>query len=1058
MFNYYEFKDGTNITYLELLKPDGTSLGELKNAYNRVSKLSLGEVSELSFTLPNVKEVFFQNYGDRTEEEIIEIENKLNNYPKTNNEDIGKASISVTGYQVKAVYSNGLEVRFVIPNKSISSDMMKVDTNFTCYSLEHELAKQLVIDYRGVLINGEYTLDGLTLEEVSRDLLGGTFWEIDFLDVGYNETDVNPMMRTVDAFNNVSLLAALDSVCATFGAIPEYDTINRKVSFYRADNTEHYKYNGLLIDDSNYMNNIKQTNNADEMITRLYGLGANSLTINGVNPAGVSYIEDLSYFIYPANLNADKTGLTKPSKYMSDDLAYAELIYEDKIANLIPTFNDLQTQKDTKTKELIVLENELTALQTALNIIKDYIDVMFVGMSTAVDTNPDYVAKRTEMDNTQIAVNNKQVEIVTKKEEIANINLQLKQLYEDIKIENNFTTDELKERQNFIYEGLYTNTGINIEQDLYEEMIEFLEKKKEPSISIDVGINSILSMKSKNQTKDALKIKIGEQIDVYYNYKGIDIDIRAQILSITIDEEQNTLDLEIANTQDYKKSSADYLENILKRSITTSTVVDNNVIDWNKGVIALDELDDIYTNGIDAAKIQIDSAAQQSVKINERGITITDTSEPLRFMRATNGVIALTKDGGRTYSTAITPEGVWAERLIGQIILGSQLIIVSDDPTTSLKIQDIPMNTYNDRKSDGTVVPDDFGITVLSNTNRIFVTRERGFKITTPSGKTLFEARTDGVLRATGIEIISDNGKSILDGVNILQTWQDTVQDSLDASYPFTQYVYIPPETSTASDGIRRAMLRFKFLNYRAYSRAIQDGGGKIASTTSGSGGYYGSTVNGEGAGETAHQHKISVNNGKGLTLVAKTPVNNNHKHKQNSGLTAVTDGPQDDEHQHYMKFLSKGSDVSSDYAFLVVKKSAGSSFGPCGSAPGGYLMAVGPEGQGFTSDTVSFKTVCTIQSHIHSFSVPNHTHSVSITLPDHTHEISFGIYESSAPANVRVSINGTYIGGTYNGDTSLDIKNYLIKGQWNSIQFTSTQLGRIQSTVFVQAMMGVVG
>lgn len=745
MFNYYEFKNGDNITYLELLKPNGQSLGELKNAYNKVSKISLGEVSELSFTLPNVKEIFMQNYGDMTNEEKSSLFSKLENYPQPNIEDIGKSSITLVGYQVFARYSNGLEMIFTIPNRTITSDMMKVDISFTCYSREYELARKLIIDYRGVLIDDKYTLDALTLEEVSRDLLGGTIWELDFLDVGYNNTDANPIRRTVDAFNNVSLLAALDNISTVFGAIPIYDTINRKVSFYRADNEEYFKYNGLLIDNVNYMNNVKEQKTTDELITRLYGIGANNLTINGVNPTGVSYIEDLSFFIYPAKLNDNKDGLIGHSKYMSDSLALAELLYEEKVADTTITFQELYEEKDTKQSELIILENQLTSLKFELNQIQDYIDVMFVGNNSATEDNQDYVLKRAELDDKQDEIEAKQLEINNKKAEISAINNQLSDLYDDLKIENNFTEEEIAERQCFIYEGLYTNSGIAIAEDLYDEMVDFLNKKKEPNIIIETNINNILSMKSKNAKKDANKIMVGEKIDLYYNYKGIDIDIRAQILAITIDEENNSLDLVISNTQDYKKSSTDYLENILKRSITTSTIVDNNIIDWNKGKIAIDELDDIYQNGIDTAKIQIEGASDNSVRFNERGLTILNTTEPLRFLRATNGVLALTKDGGRTYSTAITPEGIWAERLIGQILIGNELSIIGDDGT--LKISNIIEDEYPDLEDE------DFGLTLNSSLNRIFITRERGFKITKLNGDVLFAADIDGNLIANNLTV-----------------------------------------------------------------------------------------------------------------------------------------------------------------------------------------------------------------------------------------------------------------------------------------------------------------
>lgn len=745
MFNYYEFKEDTNITTLELFKADGTSLGELKHAYNRSTKLSLGSVSELSFNLPNVATVF---------NIIIHDDNTLA-VPDISNEDIGKTAITLIGYEIKATYSNGLEIMYLLPNKTIESDMLKTDISFTCYSREYELSRKLLMDYRGVLLDGEYVLDGLSLEEVVRDILGGTFWNVKWLDEGYNNTDQKCMRRTIEAFNGVSKLAAIDSVCKTFGAIPEYDTINRNVYFYRADNADRYKYNGLNIEANNYLKTAKQSKDLAEIVTRLYGTGNNNLTVNGVNPTGVSYIEDLSYFIYPAKLNDDKTGLTQSSRYMSDALALAELKYEDKVISTQEQFKILYAEKDTLNATKIQLENELTNLQTELNVINDYIDVAYVGMNTAVESNTDYVKKRTEKEVKEKEIADKRTAINNTITSIENINTQLTTLYNDLKIENNFTNSLLKERENYIYEGSYSNTGISIEQDLYDEMVEYLQSKKEPKVVVEIELNSMFSMKSKEAQIDKQKIVLGEKVDVYYKFRGADIDIQAQILELTINEEANTIEVTIANAHDYKKDAADYLENILQRSITTSTMVENNVIDWNKGKIALDDIDDLYEKGISSAKIQIEGAADNSVIFNERGITIKNTTEPLRFLRATNGVLALTKDGGRTYSTAITPEGVWAERLIGQMFVGNALSIIGGN-NSELNIANIPAGTYSDRKLDNTAYGDDFGIVLKSDVGNVYMTRERGFKITNSKGENTFIADNSGNMYLKGT-IVTDS-------------------------------------------------------------------------------------------------------------------------------------------------------------------------------------------------------------------------------------------------------------------------------------------------------------
>jgi hypothetical protein len=81
----------------------------------------------------------------------------------------------------------------------------------------------------------------------------------------------------------------------------------------------------------------------------------------------------------------------------------------------------------------------------------------------------------------------------------------------------------------------------------------------------------------------------------------------------------------------------------------------------------------------------------------------------------------------------------------------------------------------------------------------------------------------------------------------------------------------------------------------------------------------------------------------------------------------------------------------------------------------------------------------------------------------DHVHDIVYGIYEGTASSKVTVKINGvdrtSALGGGTGFDVdkdNLDITPYLQVGQWNVIELGSGTLGRIDSTVFIQALMGV--
>ena len=107
--------------------------------------------------------------------------------------------------------------------------------------------------------------------------------------------------------------------------------------------------------------------------------------------------------------------------------------------------------------------------------------------------------------------------------------------------------------------------------------------------------------------------------------------------------------------------------------------------------------------------------------------------------------------------------------------------------------------------------------------------------------------------------------------------------------------------------------------------------------------------------------------------------------------------------------------------------------------------------------------------NHGHKFTANGHSHSMehnhgmehNHTVSAHAHEMVYGIFNSTPATGVTVVINGidrtTALGGPFTADQSnLNIAAFLNIGQWNTIALGSSQLGRIDGTVFIQALMGV--
>lgn len=88
-----------------------------------------------------------------------------------------------------------------------------------------------------------------------------------------------------------------------------------------------------------------------------------------------------------------------------------------------------------------------------------------------------------------------------------------------------------------------------------------------------------------------------------------------------------------------------------------------------------------------------------------------------------------------------------------------------------------------------------------------------------------------------------------------------------------------------------------------------------------------------------------------------------------------------------------------------------------------------------------------------------DHTHKLN--LPNHTHQIIYGIYEGTVATGVKVKVDGVERlnngGSGYSTDqNSLDLTEWITTSGWHTIELTSTQLGRINASIYIKSFVGV--
>lgn len=230
------------------------------------------------------------------------------------------------------------------------------------------------------------------------------------------------------------------------------------------------------------------------------------------------------------------------------------------------------------------------------------------------------------------------------------------------------------------------------------------------------------------------------------------------------------------------------------------------------------------------------------------------------------------------------------------------------------------------------------------------------------------------------------------------RAWEKDIVDNLDSTHPILIRTYISPLTRQ----IQRALLNISLLNFRAYETGAASANLGTLTISANTTGASSSTTTGPSVTTTSGPSSSSTT---GETA---------HYHAD-EGATNDADGSVG-LHSHYVSIHNT------------------------------YTSGAHSHGMSHTHE---------IPSHTHTL---DHTHDMSHghTIGSHVHGMVFGIYESTAAADVTVIINGSdrtaALGGPFNADQAeLDITQYLTATGYNTIVLGSSALGRIYVSLYLE-------
>ena len=614
--------------WLCLPYPRRTGMRKLTDIYNVDVKFILGRVHELSFDIPA-----------KIERDHQLIKNPL-------------IDLFQGYYQVKMEWNGQIEY-FVYVKGNRKLDNSGKSLSYKLYSTSYLIGKKSIPIYEETSKNLRFHAEHFLLD---------TNWTIGDIDSDFENT-----YREITASQSNSLQCLYD-LCDKFEAVMVFDTVNQIVHFHKPENIGINK--GMTFKDGITLESLGQEIDYDKIITRLHVYGSDGLEFRRLSLTGVNYLQDLSWFIYP--FEQDSNGnVIKSSKWLTDGFCKNYFIYQKVLETSQPVFDNLTNNLTIKQDDLVQLQSELSSLQMELNQIENELWVINKTYMEIAPNREDWQNATSRKSNKESEISAKNAEIAIVESDILQLEQEINKLRLSLQLNNFFTPEQIVEMKEFIHTGYYTNDAITEDEDLLEDGKVAFKKVNQPPITIDLGIVNFMNDIEFEKLKD--RIVLGDTVKV----KSEDLDVYVSLKIIEIAYSNDNINLTISNEKDLRDDMSKLVDEIYSSS-HTSTVVDTNKGNWDKGGEANDKVNDILNNPWDSAKNSIFGGYLNTTTLDKHGLKSVDSDNPSTFLFINDGVFSISEDNGETIKVAIDNNGVRARTIYGELILSNEMKIISE--------------------------------------------------------------------------------------------------------------------------------------------------------------------------------------------------------------------------------------------------------------------------------------------------------------------------------------------------------------------------------------------
>ncbi len=541
--------------------------------------------------------------------------------------------------------------------------------NITCKSQESELIQKTLAAYgKTTKLYDIFDPTGTILQDM---INLAPSWSVGTIDI-----ELLTKFRTFNISSSNVYNFLMNDVETAFECVFTFDTETKTINATTIDNAT--KTTDIFLSFDNVIKKSTFSEKSDEVTTDLVCYGGGTLDISLVNPMGNNHIYNFDYY----------TNTTWMSQGLVTAITNWKILLQSK---QVPYSADLLLL-ETYNGELLVLQSTLATYTEEYLALQGVQKARIQANQTYADINTLLIAKQTQ-------INAQNVLITNKKLQITNITAQLQTIHNQVSFTTNFTTLQLKELDNFIYQNTYKNENIIVtdqmtlveiqhqSQALYDQSKNVLARVSQPRY--EIGLEAINYIALKEFEVFTIQTELGSKVTA-------EIEDGVFVETILLELSQNftnPTDFSMTFSNRVRLDGANYTYSDLMGQVQkTGGSVTFDSLKWaNWENNYKNSVTTFITSALDTTTNNLISNSNQEILINQNGLRARQSTGggnySLKQAWLVNNVLAFSNDGFTTSKLALgeislpaggTAYGIVGDVIIGKILAGNTLTITND--------------------------------------------------------------------------------------------------------------------------------------------------------------------------------------------------------------------------------------------------------------------------------------------------------------------------------------------------------------------------------------------